>query len=918
MVETGQIQLLQITYTLTHTRAHTRFRMYGRALFAACLLALVLFQRAESCEPRPVLVQVPNTVPAGYFITQVTLNGCTAIPVSFTSSDPDFAVNTDGSIVALRSLVITTKRFSVLVQDNSGLDWRVEIILSCKNEDSQKSGSVAQKRAKRRWRPLPFSIVENASPPFPKDVEMIASDSSVNYTVHYMISGQGVTEEPVGLFKLDQKTGMVRITGPVDREKNPVFNFIARVFDQNNRETDQYLPVVVMVEDVNDNAPEFTGNRFFTVEERCRAGTYVGQVNATDKDQPKTPHSLIKYILLNSTDLFSIDQWTGIITAKSNTLDREAQDKVYAGVEIRDMGGAPNGLFNRGTAVISLTDVNDNPPTFKEKLYKGTVKENLANVLVTRIPVEDKDLVNTPNWKAVYEITKGNENGNFRMETDPKTNEGLLYVVKGLDYEKTPVMNLEVTARNEAPLVGTDAKWQSVPLQLNVEDVDEGPEFNPNILYLKVKENLPNGTVIGTYKALDPENKNSNGIKYYKLTDPGNWITVVESTGELKVANTIDRESSLVHNDTYNITIKAVDESKKTGNGTVVLQIEDVNDNIPVIQRPDLNMCNRGDAVSSVLIEAVDQDKPPYSTPFIFELGAEQEGKWKLKDITDSSAVLQQVEPMPNGMYTVPITVKDLQGIGKEQMVNVRVCSCQREDSGVGICGARSASVSLGNYGILALVLSGLLLLLLCLFLIFFCSTKRDKLHITDDTGTGGMLLKSNTEAPGEEVKDGALMLIPTADVVDGSFQSAVMESKNVNTASGPYGQPFFHGGGVYNTTTTQEFGTDQYYTSGRYDNKIYGNGTLQKFSNTGALDTWRTNGCYLDRKLAYFGEQEDGRYADDLLKNYGNEGVGSPAGSVGCCSILGEQESMDFLNTLGPKFRPLADICYTTTKTGK
>lgn len=46
----------------------------------------------------------------------------------------------------------------------------------------------------------------------------------------------------------------------------------------------------------------------------------------------------------------------------------QAQDKVYAGVEIRDMGGAPNGLFNRGTAVISLTDVNDNPPTFKEKL----------------------------------------------------------------------------------------------------------------------------------------------------------------------------------------------------------------------------------------------------------------------------------------------------------------------------------------------------------------------------------------------------------------------------------------------------------------------------------------------------------------------------------------------------------------------
>lgn len=71
-------------------------------------------------------------------------------------------------------------------------------------------------------------------------------------------------------------------------------------------------------------------------------------------------------------------------------------------------------------------------------------------------------------------------------------------------------------------------------------------------------------------------------------------------------------------------------------------------------------------------------------------------------------------------------------------------------------------------------------------------------------------------------------------------------------------------------------------------------------------------------QKLAYFGDEEEGRYADDMLKTYGNEGAGSLAGSVGCCSLLGEQESMDFLNTLGPKFRPLADVCYTTKKTGK
>lgn len=866
---------------------------------------------------------VPKRMPAGYVITKGTeelnLQGCGLRPVAFTSSDPDFAVNTDGTIITLRGMIITTTRFAVHVKDESGFDWRVDVILTCKDKASQKSGNVVHKRFKRRWRPLPFSIVENDSPPFPKDVETIASDSSVNYTVYYEISGPGVTLDPVGLFTLDKDTGMIRVTRAVDREQYPQFVFKAQVFNrQTHQETDAFLPITVNVEDKNDNAPTFVGNLFFTVQERCSAGTIIGKVNATDRDLAKTPNTLIKYTLLNATDMFSIDGFTGVLSAKSNNLDREAQEKVFVSIEIRDLGGAPNGLFNKGTAVVTLTDINDNPPSFKEKLYKGQVMENQQNVLVLRIPVEDKDMVNTPNWRALFEVTKGNESGSFRMETDPKTNEGLLYVIKPLDYEKTPVVKLEITARNEAPLVGTTSTWLSVPVELTVGDEDEGPEFSTPILRLKVKENLPNGTVIGTYTALDPETKSSNRIKYFKLTDPGNWITVVENTGELKVANTIDRESPLVSNDLYNITVKAVDESKKTGKGMVILQIEDVNDNAPVIPGSDLVMCSRADTLSSVLVEAVDKDQSPYSTPFIFELGAEHDGKWKLKDATSSSVMLEQAVPMPNGLYTVPLLVKDLQGFGKEQTVNVRVCSCEREVNGVGVCGVRSASSGLGSWGILALVLSGLLLLLLCLLLIFMCNTKRDKIALNDDTGAGGMLLKSNTEAPGEEVKDRAFMMLSGADGIDGSVNGLATDLKNVGSAGGRFSQQFVQGGvgGVYNSTT-QEFGTEKYYSSGRHNGSLYGANTMtQKYGNMNTIDTWRSNKNYLDRKLAYFGEEEEGRFADDLLKIYGNEGMGSPAGSVGCCSNLGEHENMEFLNTLGPKFRPLADVCYTTTNT--
>ena len=56
--------------------------------------------------------------------------------------------------------------------------------------------------------------------------------------------------------------------------------------------------------------------------------------------------------------------------------------------------------------------------------------ENLGQRLLLRIPVEDKDQVNTPNWNSEFVITKGNENGNFKIERDPITNEGLLYLTK--------------------------------------------------------------------------------------------------------------------------------------------------------------------------------------------------------------------------------------------------------------------------------------------------------------------------------------------------------------------------------------------------------------------------------------------------------------------------------------------------------
>ncbi|XP_066533657.1 desmocollin 2-like protein [Hoplias malabaricus] len=882
----------------------SRLRIFSGLLFS------VLCYSGETCVQRYVQAQVPEKLPAGYTICKVNLDACGPRHVYLSSSDPDFTVNTDGTVHTVDDTNVPEdgKTFWVWVQDQRGHKWKVDVNLS---PVDQKSSNAVLRRTKRRWSPPPLSVMENQQPPFPKDVEMISSDSSVNFSIYYVIDGPGVTTEPIGLFSVVPNSGLLRVHYPIDREQYPQIIFTVHAFNKyTNTETDKPLPITVNIKDENDNAPQFSSRLFYIVDEQCDQGTIVGTVNATDRDEPNTDHTAIKYSLLNGTDLFFINGITGVITTRTNTLDRETQEKYFVRVEARDMNGQANGLSNQGLATVVLKDINDNPPTFKEQLYKAEVLENEANVLVLRIPVEDKDQKGTPNWKAVYEITKGNESGNFWIKTDPATNDGLLYVSKPLDREKQNKINLEVMARNEAPLVRSTSSWMKIPVELSVKDVDEGPEFSVPILKLKVKENIANGTLIGTYTAIDPETKSSKGIKYYELTDPASWISVVETTGGLKTTNIIDRESSFVYNNTYNITVKAVDESQKTGTGTVLILIEDVNDNVPVIPPSNLVVCAKDGIRGSTVVEAVDYDETPYSGPFSFELGKGAEGKWKLKNLKPgNSVVLEQAEDLPNGVYKVPLLVKDLQGKGEEQTVTVQVCDCVSD----GVCVPQKISSKLGVWAILAMLLALLLLLLLCLLFVLVCSTKGEKLPMTDDyDGTGGMLLKFNTEAPGEEVKDPLLMMPGSGlDTVDSFKGGATLERQFMSaSAGGVYGQKAVHGAGTYQSGTMGYMTNQSTLASGQFGGGHYSTSSYNKFSDMSNLETWRTNELYLDNKLTFLGEEEDGRFAADLLRVYGYEGVGSPAGSVGCCSVLSEQDTLDFLDSLGPKFRTLADVC--------
>lgn len=64
------------------------------------------------------------------------------------------------------------------------------------------------------------------------------------------------------------------------------------------------------------------------------------------------------------------------------------------------------------------------------KQFNVEVMEMELNKELLRIGVIDKDTPNTPASRVVFSILKGNEDGSYKIETDPKTNEGVLSVIK--------------------------------------------------------------------------------------------------------------------------------------------------------------------------------------------------------------------------------------------------------------------------------------------------------------------------------------------------------------------------------------------------------------------------------------------------------------------------------------------------------
>ncbi|ETE73990.1 Desmocollin-2 [Ophiophagus hannah] len=832
-------------------------------------LSEVLSLSCEAC--KKVTLNVPPKLNPDTLIGQVNLKRCLRTPHLISTSDPDFIVLENGSIFTTNAVSLPSgkKTFTILLKNlQNSQQKQIHVNLLSHSPKTHKTGEIVLRRSKRRWAPVPTTIMENSLGPFPMQIQQI---------ICYAKTLDGYTPE---------------------------------------------IPLVhlIRIEDDNDNPPIFNPDTVtFSILENSRSGTFIGQMTATDRDEPDTLHTKLKYRIVGQTpasfrggSLFTVQADTGDISLQTPSLDREKIDRYTVLLEARDMGGQSFGLCNTGTVVIEVGDANDHAPMCEHGVYEVFILENTVNAEVTKIGVIDKDIRGTPAWHATFNIVKGNEDGSFKIETNRDSNTGTLCIKKGLDYEKTKERRLEIVVNNEVPYVlapnSGPISTSTCVVVVKVRDVDEGPEFHPKIYILDIKECLKAGSVVGHYSASDPETRNNEDIRYKIIKDPCNWITV-NNGGEISTTKMLDRDAPDLQSYQCNVTVAAVDRSGKTGTGTIIVNLLDENDNYPVIVPKEYIICKDR---KPICLTAVDADIDPHTVPFTFFIFEKETQNWRLTENDDRSVYLEPSNALRYGQYIIPIRVSDSGGNSGISEIKVTLCDCTVPQDCLyppkWIEPHKSSDVTLGIWAILAMILGSLLLLLILITLCgcFGGAPMAGTKHVCDDLANQNLII-SNTEAPGEE--DPNILPVKTGNIVT-SDQGVVSGVKTGGQES------FEMVKGGHQTMESIRGGAQHTLES----HKGAGHHTIESGRGYGQsmMDTYRYNYSEwqnytfprLTEKVYLCGQDEEHKHSDDYILSYNYEGRGSPAGSVGCCTDQQEEEALDFLDQLEPKFRTLAETC--------
>ncbi|XP_051834544.1 protocadherin alpha-3-like [Antechinus flavipes] len=345
-----------------------------------------------------------------------------------------------------------------------------------------------------------------------------------------------------------------------------------------------------------------SGQVHYSVTEEAKHGTFVGRI-AQDLglEIGELVSRLFRMVSPNRRDYLEVNVQNGILFVNSR-IDREevCGHNSICSIHLEVIVDKPLQVFH---VEVEIKDINDNPPVFSVGQKSLFISESSS--LDSRFPLEgasDADI--GANAVLTYKLSP---NDFFTLDvqnSDEQIKPLGLVLKKILDREETPELHLLLTATDggKPELTGT------VQLQISVLDVnDNAPKFDKKVYKVRLAENSLNGTMVTKVTASDmDEGTNSQIIYSFESDVPPNILSkfvIDPMDGDIRVIGQIDFEESKL----YQIQIEATDKGipKMVGHCTILVEVMDINDNIPEVTVKSLSLPVPEDSPSGTVIALI-------------------------------------------------------------------------------------------------------------------------------------------------------------------------------------------------------------------------------------------------------------------------------------------------------------------------
>ncbi|XP_038255144.1 protocadherin Fat 4 [Dermochelys coriacea] len=478
-------------------------------------------------------------------------------------------------------------------------------------------------------------------------------DQGLNGKLTYLLVGGN----EAGAFTLSA-SGELHLVQTLDRETKEQYILLITAADSGSPALTGTGTIAVTVDDVNDNVPTFAFKMYSTtIPEDAPTGTDILLVNSSDADA--SINAVISYSLIGGNSQFTINPSTGQIIT-SALLDRETKEN-YTLVVVACDGGFPKALSSSTSVLVTVADVNDNPPKFQHHPYVTHIPSpTTSGSFVFAVTVTDAD--SGPNAELHYSLMGKNSE---KFHIDP---------TRGAIMAADPLTGAsEVTFSVHVKDGGLYPKTDSTTVTVRFVNKADFPQVRAEQQTFIFPENQAIGTLVTTVSG---SSSRGGSLSYYIASgNLGNAFQIDQLTGQFSISQPLDFEEI----QKYVVWIEARDMGFPPFSSYEKLEVTvvDVNDYAPEFERdPFIAEIMENLSPRKILtLTAVDKDSGPNGQLNYEIIDGNKENSFSISRATGEIRSVRPLDREKLACYMLTIKVSDrgtpLQSTTVKVIVNI-------------------------------------------------------------------------------------------------------------------------------------------------------------------------------------------------------------------------------------------------------